>query len=268
MILFIYKSMKTAVRIISLRSSLERRSSISAQQGIESLNWDFFDALTDTSVLLKYDKLHAIRSFGRALTRSELGCYSSHYMVWDWFLKSRFDQVFVFEDDVIVDWEIIKRLSYFDFQGHNFNLIRLSSIYPLPFKVVHYNFAHQYYHLIQVKGRHLGAAGYVLTRLGAEILISKCKKVIYPLDWAIHRYWITNLPNFVIFPFPLTLRTQPSTIGDNNSRDIFEPLILKDFFFFWSFKVVERIRRAIFDFLHFFRKTPINSKSGLSFINS
>lgn len=212
-----------------------------------SLNKDFFDAYTNQSPSVFYDKAKTKLLFGRELTNSELGCYSSHYEVWKLLLDSQEDQFFVFEDDVIVDWEFMHILSKYDFSSLSYHLIRFFSLYPLNLKVIHRSFPSKQYHLTITRNRHVGLQGYSVTKRGAEILLATCQKAFLPIDWMMHRYWITGLPTYIFFPFPLTLRSVPSTIDGNVSRDTG---FSKSKFIFLTvlfFKFKERLLRELFN---------------------
>lgn len=243
---------KTQIQIINLESAKERRFQMENQLLGQSLCYRFFKACTGLQEPIIYHEQTAFRKFGRKLTPSELGCYSSHYKVWELLAHSEYDQFFVFEDDVIVDWAIIEKLSKFNFAKFSFHLVRFTALFPLPLRVVHFNFADRYNHLTLTTARHLGIAGYCVTKLGAKTLLKNCVEAFQPVDWAMHRYWKTGLPTYILFPFPLTLRTVASTIDHELSRDA--GFSKNKMVFLWNilFKIQERLSREVFNLKRLF----------------
>src|ERR1039458_3183277 len=101
---------RTAVGVISLRAAHDRRATFAAFAADTSVPWSFIDALTALAPPLHYDESDARRVHGRTLTEGELGSYASHVAAWEWLLESQYQQLIVFEDDVVVDWPLIAPL--------------------------------------------------------------------------------------------------------------------------------------------------------------
>ena len=102
--------MKTVIYVISLKTSSDRREFFERHCAAANvtLPWQFFDAHTTMSDELDYRGSNAIAAKGRALYPRELACYSSHYATWAKMLREGANQVLVIEDDVVVDWELLK----------------------------------------------------------------------------------------------------------------------------------------------------------------
>jgi glycosyl transferase, family 25 len=81
----------TSVRVISLERSVERRQAFKQMAGSTELDWAFFPAHTDITEPLQYDDRVAARRFGRSLSPAEIGCYASHFKVWEWLANSDYD---------------------------------------------------------------------------------------------------------------------------------------------------------------------------------
>src|SRR5689334_10163025 len=108
----------TAIRVISLEESTDRRSGFSQQVFGSDLDWSFFSAHKGIVFPLDYNEHYAIRSCGRTLFHTEIGCYVSHFKCWEWLANSEYDQVIILEDDVMMDWRAITKLSQFDLSAH------------------------------------------------------------------------------------------------------------------------------------------------------
>jgi glycosyl transferase, family 25 len=204
----------TPIRVISLDRSVDRRQAFMQMAGNNKSEWDFFSAYTGLTEPLQYDERIATRRCGRPLSPSELGTYASHFKLWEWLANSNYEQIIIFEDDVIVDWAFIELLSVTKFNSYGIHLLRLHLLYPSHWKIVKYRLFSPNSHLIRIVGNVLGAAGYLLTRAAACVLVSNYSTVAAPLDWVLARYWEHGLIGYCAFPFPIIERRGPSTIGD------------------------------------------------------
>ena len=204
---------RTTVRVIALSQAVERRAQFCAAAKDAAVEWDFFTAYTEASLPLRYDTRLAVQQFGRPLSSGEIGCYTSHYKAWQSLVDSDDDQIIVFEDDVLVDWPIINRVAECDFSKLNIDILRLFATHTFPFDIAIRRFISPHSHLLRNKGLLLGMQGYLLTRRGAEALLSTGNIIAAPVDWVMSRYWEYNVPNYCLFPFPIIERYTPSTIG-------------------------------------------------------
>jgi glycosyl transferase family 25 len=192
----------TAIRVISLDRSVDRRQAFTQMAHGTKLDWAFFPAHTGTTKPLQYDD------------RVEIGCYASHFKLWEWLANSDYDQAIIFEDDVIVDWPIIEQIAANAFYDYGIHLLRLHTSYPFHFMIVKYRLFSPNNHLVRIVGTALGAVAYLLTKAAARTLVSNYCIVAAPVDWILVRYCEHRIVNFCVFPFPVIERHGPSTIGD------------------------------------------------------
>jgi glycosyl transferase, family 25 len=204
----------TSIRVINLDRSVDRRQAFMQMAGGTRLDWAFFPARTGITEPLQYDDRVAVRRWGRSLSSAEIGCYSSHFKVWEWLANSDYDQAIILEDDVIVDWSIIEKLAINRFSDYGINLLRLHISYPFNCKMVQYRLFSPSTHLVRIVGNVPGAVAYLLTRAAARVLVSNYSIVAVPLDWVLARYWEHRIIGYCMFPFPVIERHTPSTIGD------------------------------------------------------
>jgi glycosyl transferase family 25 len=205
---------RTAIRVINLDTSVDRRQAFTQMVGGKELDWAFFPAHTSKTEPLQYDERAAVRRCGRPLSPLEIGCYASHFKLWEWLSNSVLDQAIIFEDDVIVDWALVEKLAITRFADYGINLLRLHTYSPFNCKIVRYKFFSENNHLVRLIGMAPGAAAYLLSRAAARTLVSTYSIVDTPLDWVLPRYWDHRLLNYCMFPFPVLHRDGPSTIGD------------------------------------------------------
>jgi glycosyl transferase, family 25 len=204
----------TPIRVINLDRSVDRRQAFMQMANNTKLEWDFFSAYTSLTEPLQYDYRIATRRCGRPLSPSEIGTYTSHFKLWEWLANSDYEQIIIFEDDVIVDWDFIELLSATKFCGYGIHLLRLHILYPCRYKMVKYRLFSPNGHLVRIVGNVPGAAAYLLTRVAAHVLVSNYSIVAAPLDWVLARYWEHRLVGYCTFPFPVIERHGRSTIGD------------------------------------------------------
>jgi glycosyl transferase, family 25 len=205
---------RTAIRVINLDTSLERREEFTQMASSKKLDWAFFPAHTSKTEPLQYDGRAAVRRCGRSLSPFEIGCYASHFKLWEWLSNSDLDQIIIFEDDIIADWAFIEKLAAIRFADYGINLLRLHAYSPFNWKVVKYKFLSENNHLVILKGMVPGAAAYLLSKAAACNFVSNYSIIDAPLDWVLPRYWEHRVLNYCIFPFPVLHQDGPSTIGD------------------------------------------------------
>jgi glycosyl transferase family 25 len=201
----------TLVRVISLKTDIERRRAFVARASATAVPWEFYDGLTSLAAELRYDADDAFINRGRALSTGELGCYSSHFMLWRNFLDTQHDQLLVFEDDTLIDWPFIERMVRFDLTASGMRYLRLfAKAAGKP--ILLGSFLDRY--LIENVSYSLGMQAYMLTRGGAEYLLHYLQRVRCPIDDAIDRAWRGSLPTYSVFPSPVIELAGESRIGE------------------------------------------------------
>ena len=205
-------TVSTTVKVISLSNSV-RRKEFSQAAADASLPWEFFDGYAQIAQPLRYSPEDAVRRFGRPLTPGEIGCYTSHFKLWEDFLCSPSQQLVVMEEDVIADWKAVERLARENLASRDIHILRLFSTHPFPFDFCVYRFLSPHAHLVRVRGLILGTQAYIVTRRGAEALLKAATQVLRPIDWEMSRYWSYGVTNYCLSPFPVLERYGDSGIG-------------------------------------------------------
>jgi len=206
-------SVRTGIFVISMATAEARRQAFEARAASTSLPWRFFDAKTSLHTTLTYDAAEAMRINGRELQKGEIGCYSSHYALWEQLLADDVDQYLVLEDDVILDWPFVEKLLETDFSAEGLNYLRLYYKRPVRNILRRQPFVTRDYSLLELYGRAYGTQGYVVTKAGARAFMSACAKVVRPIDDHMDRSWEHGVANLTLFPCPLIEENVPSSIG-------------------------------------------------------
>ena len=254
----------TPVYVLSVIGAEERRAAFAEQARSARSAWRFVDAATALPEWLSYSEARAVRRFGRALTRGELGCFASHCGAWKALLASSDKQCLVLEDDIIGDWGIIDRLLEIDIAAFGLALVRLYATHPFQHRLAISRFLGPHCHLVEARGMFLGAQGYLLTRHAAARLVRLATTVEMPVDWLMGRYWDYGFPNYCVFPFPIIERSVPSNIGDRSTPVPRPPRVDAIVRFGW--RVADRLSRGYADNVRF-RQNPFGftSDAGPSF---
>lgn len=219
--------MATIVRVISLATATERRAAFNDRARDANVEWTYLDALRELPEELAYDEDEAIVAKGRPLRPGELGCYGSHWTVWQQFLKSDADYIIVLEDDVIVDWKYLAALAADDSAAKRFDYLRLFNLRPTLKRVVCRGLLRPNDHVIELDGLAYGTQGYMLSRTAANRLLQHCQQVRRTIDDEMDRSWDHGVPNLAIFPAPLLEEFVPSTIGSARSEPYTVPQRLR-----------------------------------------
>ncbi|MBO9518187.1 MAG: glycosyltransferase family 25 protein [Porphyrobacter sp.] len=207
--------MKTKVLVVSLETASERRERFSAAAPADALDWEFFDAHRGLSPDLHYDEAEAIRRKGRPLKPGELGCYSSHYAIWQRLLESDDEAYIVLEDDVVPDWRFLSALSRQSLAERGIRYLRLYYKFPARYIVRERNFVRRSTSIVELLDLAFGTQGYVITKPAAAIFVETFRNVVRPIDDQLDRHWDHGVPNLSVFPFPLFEMMLESDIGDD-----------------------------------------------------
>ncbi len=213
----------TIVRIISLDSAVARRELFSRNSVGAEIEWSFFPACTDVEEPLVYSEAATVLKTGRPMIRPELGCYTSHYKVWEDFIATGADQVIIMEDDVVVDWVVMAQLARQDLSQFGIHILKMFATHPFPSVVASYRFLSAHSHLIRSTGQILGMQCYLLTRRGAEALLRLGQVIERPVDYLISQSWEHDLPNYCLFPFPVLERSVQTSIAAEHHEFLLSP---------------------------------------------
>ncbi|MDE8346615.1 MAG: glycosyltransferase family 25 protein [Acidocella sp.] len=214
-------SVTSFVRTISMAGD-PRRATFVPPQAELGLDWAFMDASTDLLEGLRFDPDISRRHAKRLLTKSELGCYSSHVHAWRMLLAHpSASQMIVLEDDVMVDWPLLGKIAAYDWAGSNVHYLKLHARgYPparhLTTRHPEFIYEHSPFYphgLVHFTGLALGTQAYLITRKAAASFEAQARLVSRPIDRQMDRAWGTGIPVIGFVPFPAIEQSGPSTIG-------------------------------------------------------
>jgi GR25 family glycosyltransferase involved in LPS biosynthesis len=236
------------VTVISFSDS-PRRERVNANLNALGLPWKYFDAIREAPAHLpQYDEPKAVRFWGRALSRSEIGCAASHITVLDQLASSQQEiWTLVMEDDVALD-------PGFDYKA----LVNLCSIGRIGFLRLYARHMPRLRNvtwlgqreLIRFEKAPMGTQAYVISSIKAQSFIKSLHAIIRPIDWEMDRFWHNELANYALFPFPCielttasSIKKQAESVGKPSVVDRISWFAWKSKEFIWRFLANRRLRR-------------------------
>jgi glycosyl transferase family 25 len=234
--------MTVPIRVVSLATSTDRRQQFAEQMTRIPVDWCFFDARTGLPDSLSYDPNKALWHRGRTLTQGELGCFASHYVLWQSLIDDpELEGLCILEDDVVLDGTFFSKVRDFPalFKGHD--CVRFYAKQPVPMTILG---AAGGRHIVRFHRPPYGTQGYFISRAGAAKFIASIKEVVRPVDDEMDRVWSNRVPSVGVFPFPLFELTLSSTIEDK--RRALASLKGADRWRRLAFRVAEKLRRIAY----------------------
>nr|WP_073102405.1 glycosyltransferase family 25 protein [Pollutimonas bauzanensis] len=186
---------KPAVHVVSLETAQDRRAFMRAQMDRMGIPFEFFDAIhgarnPDHYLFKKYNdkKRLSLRGAGASLRLPQLGCFASHYLLWEKCAQAD-APIIVLEDDAIL---LPPFLSFYEHaagfaEEHGLVWLQpsrkvanqagrsIGKVGSLTVKKFAKGFA--------------GTTGYMIAPRTARILLEYCSEWIYPVDNTMDRFY-------------------------------------------------------------------------------
>ncbi len=212
------------VLVVSLESAEARRAAFAARAADTSLRWRFFDACTGPAPDMVIDEAAIRRNKGRPMSKGEIGCYASHFSIWQDMIARGVRQAIILEDDTVVDWAYLEPLARTDLHAEGIDYLRLYAKRPTWQRVVRRDFLQHSRTIVELVGLAYGTQGYAITLDGARKLVEHCRTVRRPIDDAMDRSWSHGLPNLALYPAPILEAAIVSDIGNSRFGPKSDPL--------------------------------------------
>ena len=194
----------TKIVIISLDKSGERVKQISKALDNLSLTFDIFDAVDGRDnkkhyLFTKYNHRKRLLIKGKPLRGPQLGCYSSHYLLWEKCVSLN-EPIIVLEDDaVIIPDQFLNFYNNIQNVKSDYQCIRLfyNQTKKSKFLVVE-NF--DAFEIIKFLKGPMYTVGYYLTPAGAEKFLENSGEWILPVDIYMDRFWQNKVECYGVTP--------------------------------------------------------------------
>ncbi|MEC6824740.1 glycosyltransferase family 25 protein [Photobacterium piscicola] len=197
----------TNIFIINIPSSVHRKENISQQLDQLDLNYSFFDAVNghndNHSLFVMYDDKLSQAYRGKSLSKGQLGCYASHYLLWQKCVELN-QPIIILEDDALIYpkpfMDIINNIKLLT---KKYECIRLfDNKRPHFFKVK--QMILPYTSIYKFSKGHMSTTGYLLTPTGAKKLLEHSNKWYMAVDIYMDRFWVNQLECYGTVPACLT----------------------------------------------------------------
>ena len=192
--------------VISLARAKARRENIRARLDKLDAQYEIVDAvdgatLTDADYgdnILRRDKFR--RKFGREMLDGEIGCYLSHYRLWQRMVAEKIPSALVLEDDADWDEDILAVADDIDNLDWSWGVVLLSG------RKHKKNRGHvlapvgDNRKLLLCAKRRVTTAGYVISQMGAWALLQHCREISAPIDISYGEWWSSEIPFYAVLP--------------------------------------------------------------------
>ncbi|TNH05801.1 glycosyltransferase family 25 protein [Testudinibacter sp. TR-2022] len=222
--------MKVPIYVINLKSSIDRAKSIDQQFKKLGIDYHLFSAINgqeENILFKKYNaKKHLLRK-GRTLSKGELGCFASHYLLWKTCLEQN-KAIIILEDDAHLTEH---------FPSFYSSAEKITNAYE--FAWLHSSSrGGKYFQLDKIDSfsidkyfkEYICATGYLITPSAAKKFLTYMEEWIYPVDDSMTRFYENGVENLAISPACIIANSDlDSTIGEDNrgKRDKKLTLIIK-----------------------------------------
>lgn len=234
--------------VINLESSVERKQHIIEQLNAIKVKFHIYPAINgrdpEQEILDMYaDELsQAYRC--KSLSKGQLGCYASHYLLWKKCVELN-KPIIILEDDIVFD-----KTHFTEFYNlapkldSKYECIRLFSNHRRKVSVQNIEKINSLTINRASKG-HMRGMGYFLTPIGAKKFLQHSKQWYMAVDIYMDRFWVNGVEPYGVTPALLTIDPKfDSDIGyEKNAKRPFMARCRREYFNF-----SENIKRITHNF--------------------
>lgn len=210
------------IYVISLAREAERRMAMRYQLLSHSLKFEIFDAV-DGRELDQSNYHHRMqtewwrRMRGRQMSPGMIGCFLSHYALWERMVETGTPYAAILEDDALLEGDftvVIEEIMGMAAET-NWDVVLLSAKrqYPIDLTLASLNGNRS---LVRYRRRVGGTVGYLIRLEAAQALLHYCWRIRAPISWLYAEWWQNGLTFLSVDPavvrhanFPPVIETQP-----------------------------------------------------------
>lgn len=195
--------------VISLERSQARRAAMAEQLTAAAMPFAFFPAVDgqgSTESAVRYDEGGCLAFLGRPLSPGEIGCFMSHYLVWQECVAAGVP-LLVMEDDVVLSPSAARGVAACERLLPSVGLIRLSALRE---RRGRYVATDDGFTLLRFARRLVGLQCYALTPGAAQRLLAFGERWVEPVDEFVDRFWVHGIDIYGLQPYIAHHRTAES----------------------------------------------------------
>lgn len=211
-------SREIPIIVVSLVESKVRRQYIAKQFSKLERKFRFFDAERFTEYPSSYDAITRWKVHVNHMNLSEVGCYDSHYQIWEQLIQSNDEMWCVLEDDVELTDDFLLTLDAIAHATFSFGIMRLCDIgREDSWEVATLSNGSV---VKDHRKQPFGTQGYVIHRDAARILVAHARKIVYAVDDLLNRNWEHRVRTLSVTPAVLVHRHDilGTTIGRKKTK--------------------------------------------------
>jgi glycosyl transferase family 25 len=196
--------LETKIYVVNLRRSIERRLDIKQKLESKHVNFEFFEAvdgkLEGHGLFKRYDRRRALRNHGFELTLGELGCYASHFLLWEKSIQENIN-ILILEDDIKLCCNFVAAMQFAEQEIERFGLIRFSAHKHR--KIAICKKSETGLRIVRFKRGPHGTSAYMISPVAAKKLVNNAKVWFEPVDVHLDRFWKHGVGSFGVQPYPV-----------------------------------------------------------------
>lgn len=166
--------------------------------------YEFFDAVDGRAqqhpLFSRYNEQLALRHYGFEMAPGELGCYASHFLLWQGCAESG-QPILVLEDDIEFAPHFKQAYEFAVQRIDKYGLLRFSGHKPRKYAVCERK---DDLDIVRFKRGPHGTSSYAISPAAAKKLIRTAEIWFEPVDVHLDRFWTHGVGSFGILPFPVT----------------------------------------------------------------
>ena len=203
--------------VISLARAEGRRAAMRARLDKLGADYEIVDAVDGATLtaddygdnILRRDKFR--RKFGREILDGEIGCYLSHYCLWQRMVAEKIPSALVLEDDADWDEDLLAVADDIDNLDWAWGVVLFSAKQrKVPGRILEKTVGDN--RKLLLCGRRVAtAAGYVISQMGAWALLQHCREISAPIDIAYGEWWSSEIPFYAVMP-PLVRQMESESL--------------------------------------------------------
>ncbi|TBW55901.1 epitope biosynthesis protein [Marinobacter halodurans] len=195
------------VYVLSLLPDTERQESIKRQLDSAGIRFEFFWGVDGREgwheLFERYDEEARMKIKGEPLLLGQLGCFASHYLLWERCVYNN-ESCIIIEDDAVIDGDGFKEfLKVVDVIEERYECVRLFKSKSRIRKAVPVENVGGFRVCKFLKG-HMSTTGYYLTPLAARKYMISAQKWVLPVDIYMDQFWNNKVECYGIEPPFLT----------------------------------------------------------------
>lgn len=213
--------------VISLPRDEERRAHMQAQLSTLALSAEFIPAVDGRTLggaeLAAYDRQRALQVYGVEMMPTEIGCFLSHYRLYERMLREDLDVALIMEDDleikpefpaILADlladpappWLVVR----FESQRGRVREPRTRKDRGTTVRQLSAG------ELVKLNIHVLGLGAYLIRSEGAQRMVAYGRQIFMPIDQAMDRFWESGIEPYVVRP--MQVRQRPDLVSRIGTR--------------------------------------------------